>query len=417
MKSLGIRLFAIYIVVFFLFTIGMFFAYLIPVSAIRDNLISSSYTLEQENLYPVSFGNKYSTQTFFVRDQYSDCIMLNIAASGEKMSAAEAAITAKRIQRDYGGDDMPRYIREVLNGGKPDQWYDWYWHGYMVFLRPLLTVFDYSQIRWFNSSLFLLLLLWSVLLIARRINRTSAILFVAVLMLMHFEVMPYTLMYASIGFGTLLSIIVLLSFPTIFATNKNDLLAFFVIGAWTVFVDLLSTPVLTLGIPLTIWLLWKERNTENIEKTLFKQVIVLSIMWILGYSLLWVSKWGLCAITYDPDVLENAMSHAYKWSGNNPESGRLFMSIGVIKKYIALIWSFNWIWIIVAYALILCWKKKVEGFLMKNLWLLLIACIPIVWSLVLVNHTFVHFGFAWRQIGVALMAMCFWLYKSIEWKK
>lgn len=412
MKSnLLVKLFLEFLALLVICIIGEIGAYCIPQGQIAGGIKSSSKTFENEGLYPVSFGNKYSSLSFLARDQYTDCLMLNMAVSSNGKSAIEDAILNPCFKGGYNLEEWPDNLRRLADGEiKPDTNYDWYWHGYLVVLKPLLLVFTYNQIRWFNCVLMAILFCWVLLLLKKHLGKVAPLLFVGIVFIMHGETIPYTMQYASVFFIALIALIVLLSFKSFFARNNNDLLAFFAIGAVTVFVDFLTTPIVTLGIPVLFWLL--TRGSDN----KVRKLIVLSLMWGLGYALLWMTKWGLCALTFDPSVLENAASHADKWSGNDPENGRLFMTIGVIKKYLALLWSMNWVWGIISAIFAMCILPKVEKWWRKNAWMLLVALMPFAWSLVLVNHNYEHFGFTWRNITVCLLALSFWLYKCIDWK-
>lgn len=391
---------------------AIFSVYSIPTKKIADSITCSASTFEEEGLYPVSFGNKYSTLSFLGRDQYTDCLMLNLAVSSDSDNAFRDAVLNPCYKGGYNIEEWPDNLRKLSNNVIiPDINYDWYWHGYLVVLKPLLLVFDYNKIRWFNCMLMAFLFGVVLVLIKKNIGNIMAVLTLAMVLLMHGEVIPYTMQYASVFFIALLGLAVLFIFKDYFSNNNNDLLAFFVIGALSVFFDFLTTPIVTLGIPIIYWLML-DKSEKKIQK-----VILISLMWGLGYAMLWISKWGLCALTFDSSVLENAALHADKWSGNDPSNGRIYMTIGVIKKYLMLLWSMNWVWGCVIAIFVMVLFPKVKGWWRDNAWLLLVAAMPFVWSFVLVNHNYVHFGFAWRNIIVCLLALSMWIYKSIDWKK
>jgi len=408
-----LRLSFLYLIVLGIFLVGSFLSNLITIASIQSNLVQSVNTLEQEGLYPVSFGNKYSDFSFLVRDQYTDCLMLNEAASVDAAHPLASAILSPCLKSGRGVEMMPDDLRQVSQGTmKPNVNYDWYWHGYLVVLRPLLVFFDYAQIRWINCGLMLILVLWVLWLMAQRLGMICVILSAGLLFAMHFETVPYTMQYVSVFFVTFIATGVLLKWNYFFAKRNNDVLAFFAIGAVTVFLDFLTVPIVSLGIPLLFWLLVKKGETAK-----WKDVIVLSIAWGAGYTLLWMSKWAVCAMTFDPSVLTNAASHAEKWSVNASELGRLGMTIGVLKKYVALVWSMNWGWGLIVAAGMMKLLPKTKNWKRENSWILLIALMPMVWSLVLVNHNYAHFGFTWRLISVSLFAVAIWVYKCIDWKK
>jgi len=403
----------LYLLLVALFIVGITVPALIPHSSVEPQILKSADILSSEGLYPVSFCNKYSVQTLlFTRDQYTDCLMLNLAAAQDETNPFSSAILSPCRKGNYGLDAMPDNLRVLAaNPAAADTNYDWYWHGYLTFLKPLLIFFDYGQIRWLNCLLMLVLFIWTLVLIARRIGLAAMLMFLAASLMIHGEIIPFTMQFASVFFVTLISIIVLLSFPDFFSRNNYDLLTSFAIGAVTVYVDFLTAPIVSLGLPLLVWLLYrKDRQT-------LRNVVIFSLAWGMGYALLWASKWALCAMTYDPSVLENAALHADKWSSSDSTAGRMVMTMGVVKKYIALFWSMNWLWPTIVASVLLIFRHKSFPKMKENSWLLLIALMPFVWSLVLVNHNNVHFNFTCRMVIITLYALMLWVYRSVDWKR
>ena len=393
-----------------IFLVSMFGICLIPTSAIAPNIKESAQTLRTEWLYPVSYGNKYATLSYLCRDQYTDCLMINLAASIDSDNPLESALTSPCLKDHKSIDELPSCLERLADGvTSPNVKYDWYWHGYLVVLRPLLLLIDYERIRLFNCFIMLVLFVLSLYLIQKKINKSVALLFLGVALLSHGETIPFTMQYASVFFVTLISICVLLWKTEYFAKENRDLYAFFAIGAITVFVDFLTMPSVSLGIPLIFWLCFLSPNIQN-KKLLYK-VITLSISWGIGYAILWVTKWGVCAMTFDPDVLVNAAQHADKWSGNQPEfGGRFTATFALLKRSLALLWNMNWIWLLLMMIIVLIWKRVPIKTIKQESWLLLIALIPVVWSIVLVNHDVAHFGFVWRGYITTLLALSvfFW---------
>lgn len=411
-KNIIVKFVLCWLILICVFAISVISVSFIPRVSITENVNESASTFEQEGLYPVSFGNKYSSLSFLGRDQYTDCLMINLAVSSESDQALKDAILNPCYKGEYQIEEWPDNLRKLADGQlQPDTNYDWYWHGYLVVLKPLMLIFNYNQIRWFNCILMGILFVIFLSLIRKRLGNASVLVTLGIVLLMHGETIPYTMQYASVFFVALIFSILLLKFKSYFAKDNNDCLAFFVIGAVTVYLDFLTTPIVTLGIPVIFWLL------SDASEHKWKKVIMLSIMWGLGYALFWISKWGLCALTFDSSVLENAVAHADKWSGNDITHGRLFMTVGVVKKYLALIWAMNWIWAILVAAVGMCVLPKCKNWFKDNAWLLLVALMPFAWSLVLVNHNYEHFGFTWRNISVALLAIGMWFYKCVDWKK
>ena len=84
-------------------------------------------------------------------------------------------------------------------------------------------------------------------------------------------------------------------------------IVFFVIGSFTSFVDLFTTPLIALGIPLLVYFLLKQKNEETSVKEQIIDLIKLSILWGLGYGLTWFAKWALVDIIYGRGIIKNAI--------------------------------------------------------------------------------------------------------------
>lgn len=415
MKNLYFRLFCCFISLLMLFIAGMVAVNCISSASIKNNIHRSTAIINEEGLYPTTFANKYGTNGFLARDQYTDCLMLNIAAAGDANEPMRSAILSPCYKGKYEIDKFPQHLTDLVDGViTPDTNYDWYWHGYLVVLKPLLLFFHYDQIRWINCLFMLLAFCFAIMQILKRLGLSYCLITIGTFLAMHFEFVPYTMQYFSVFFIAIISVAILLRWREFFDADNNDIIAFFAVGGITVFVDFLTTPIVSLGIPLLYYLICYKDKTE---KEMLVKTVQLSIAWSVGYAVLWASKWGICALSFDPSVIENAMSHADKWAGNGPDFGRWYMTVGVTKKYIMLGYTFNWYWVCILGTIAVVYlyiKKRLKK---ANLWMLFIALYPFVWSIILVNHNYEHFGFTWRMISISMLAFTLWLYQSIIWKK
>ena len=173
-----------YILVFLVILLGFICLLIIsssfPSSLIKKNVKKSSELLRLEgNRKECFIFDKFQIQTF---DNYSDCLMINTAYSIDNKTPLYSALTAKKdyipnvtkiIYKDTVGelhssskykehDEVSELIDTVNGEGEESFEYAKYWHGYLVFLRPLLLILDYGQIRIF---LMIILSLLAILLV------------------------------------------------------------------------------------------------------------------------------------------------------------------------------------------------------------------------------------------------------------
>ena len=122
----------------------------LPGEPVRRNLARSVPGLQQEGMYPEYFGFK-----LFQMDNYTDTIMLFEAASADETDPLTAAMTNTAYNIDNFStlaDDLGTYL-EARAAGTPlpadlePFSYARYWHGYLIWLRPLLCLMPYQGVR------------------------------------------------------------------------------------------------------------------------------------------------------------------------------------------------------------------------------------------------------------------------------
>ena len=126
--------------------------------------------------------------------------------------------------------------------------------------------------------------------------------------------------------------------------NKNIGVIFFIVGSVTSFMDLLTEPLITLGLPLIIYILLMQKQRTSLKQDIIS-FIKLSILWGLGYALTWLMKWILVSLIYNRDIIQNALQQAKFRSTGMKQYGYLtvigknlrFLSPIIISINLALI--------------------------------------------------------------------------------
>ena len=109
-------------------TILIFLTSLIPNSLIRNNVETSLQKIPEGVTEPMFLYDRRSS----IRDCVSERIMLKTAINNDSMDSFQSIMDANDYAR--------------------------YWHGYLVFLRPLLLFFDIEGIYFINQIVFFTLL-------------------------------------------------------------------------------------------------------------------------------------------------------------------------------------------------------------------------------------------------------------------
>ena len=174
---------------------------------------------------------------------------------------------------------------------------------------------------------------------------------------------------------------------------KNIGLSFFAVGMITNFLDFLTFPVITLAFPLVFYFVSKDEETNHLKQNI-KELFLLCIAWAIGYMICWMSKWMIADIFFDKEILKNALHQVlYRSLGEKITLGNLFIFISQTLNIVYIMC------LLVCVLLVVLYSKKV------NFIYVCIALIPIIWLIVLKNHSAIHSFFTYKNLSVTLFAL------------
>ncbi len=174
----------------------------------------------------------------------------------------------------------------------------------------------------------------------------------------------------------------------------------------------MTFPTVTLTIPLIV-LICSDDQKPSLS-TLFKCIL----FWGIGYAGMWFGKWVIAYLVNGSAYLEELIAEMKLRSGNAWETtgssvgDRLLLPAKILLRY-----SFNSTFLViafgacVAYALvqsILFLRKHTVRFasLISHLLPhLIVAAIPVLWVIVMFNHTYTHLFFTYRTMVPSLFSI------------
>ncbi len=333
-----------------------------------------------------------------------------------------------------GQDVVSMYLHE----------YSRYWHGYLVYLKPLLLLFSWKQISVAGVLLQLLLMVAAIGLSVKK--QQSG---VAVAIVTGFLFMKPLLVLVSLTM-TVCWVITLAAL--IFMLIKNDWLRekkrypefFLIVGILTSYFDFLTYPVVTLGFPLCIYFLLNEAghvdktvrpgesgyrsvgsrpdgNYGRLLKLMLRSIASYSMCWGVGYAGMWAMKWIIADLTLHTGTIKDAV-----WSiigrteaiGGRPRFNGGFYVIGLnLQEYDSVIYPVMAA-VIVSVSLVsivmACRKKGIAPVMVKMLPYAAVFCIPFVWIIAVQHHSALHARFTFRIISVAVLAVACMGIKALE---
>lgn len=416
-----------FVILIIVFNLLLLLGSLFPSSWIEENVKESSKVFLSEGNLPRFKANKSITN-----NNYTDSIMVNACYSIDNNNPIFSYMSARKNYKpgltttqleDTNGELISVSSR---NGAYDPVWeldnfldekvavsieYARYWHGYIPFLRVLLILFNITQIRNFLFVLFLGLFLTLIVLLKKKLGYLISIIFAFSLLAYEYFFVSYSLESTPIFLVMMFSCIILLLFID---KIKNIYLSLFIIACISNFVDFLTVPLITLGMPLYIYILYKQKN-ENLDlKEAIKIIVISCISWGCGYAFTWLSKWILYDVIYGKNLITSAISQVlYRSASNNSLSNVL----SVLKMFIYnnFIYTMAFIWTVIVILFLLIPKYKANfkssylAYFKEIVPILLISVLPIVWYLVLTNHTVLHTHFVYRHMIVCLTGwlLCF----------
>ena len=395
-------------------------AYALPGERVRQNVYDSARTIQSEGLYPEYFGFK-----LFQMDNYTDTLMLFEAASADELPPLQAMMTNIAYNVDNFetlADDLAWYIEKDWSTGaqrtdapalEPFS-YARYWHGYLLWLRPLLLVTSYTGVRIVQYIALFALLAVVLVRLRRRCGLRAAVWFTVSQLAVSVWFVPHQVQYFTCFFIAYAGCAWVLARP-----RRSDVLCLglLVLGTATAFCDLLVTPILTLGLPLACWLLEpQQRLRGGVPQCAL--AVGGSLCWGTGYALCWASKWVLAGAVTGQNVLADALHQAAvrttadTWHGMELTWCNIFAFLYDTLNSRHLFWPA----LVVLAALIALFILSIrsKAALIRALPLALTACMTPAWFVLLRTHSIQHGWFTWRALGLTLFAGLAFLYYACD---
>lgn len=373
---------------------------LIPRRAIYENTKASVYTLYNE-------GFEYSVMGIRgdMLDVYTDGLMLNIAY----YTAGDIKSTVLATMLGDGMDEPLTPIREYLEGKDVEDTrnYSRYWHGYLIFLKPLLCFGSIISIRVLNlvlqfASIFTVL----YLLFTRNNgkNRYLSVPFVTLWLCMSPVALFSSPQYYSVFYSMIISVILLL---TVKERSFEKLWNIFLItGILIGYLDLLTYPVLSLGVPMILYL----SLDYDVKKSAWKriaEIVAYSASWCLGYGGMFVFRWGISsafggynffhdgmkAVLYRTSREHAGIEYSY-WDTlklNFSDLSNQLVIISVLAAIVVYVISIKRI------------RRKVN--LQTIIALLFVCTYPFIWFFVLTQHSHMHHWMTYRGLIITLYGL------------
>lgn len=384
----------------------------IPRDALRKNLLESAeYLCEGPQFGAVVEGVEGSCI-----DRYADSILLGIAWQYDGDRPLESVMRSSYYHTHYQNEN--KNLLEALTEGKEaNQQYLRYWHGSIVLLRPLLTVFSLKQIYLLNAGVMLGLTLWLLGLLCRRKAFVPAVGICLGLILTSAWFVPLSLEYT----WTFLVMLMGTIFGAKLAYGKKWQqmgLLFLLLGVLTNYMDFLTTETLTLLVPL-LTVLWIDRREKG-----YRNAVKAILAWGCGYVGMWFAKWLLAALVLGENVMPYVADHVSRRLGGNLGLPLPKYLIGAVVRNIRCLFPLEYGTAGILAALMLVISASYIGYVHQKkqfdrsrvLLFALLGMIPYLRYLILHNHAWLHCFFTYRAQLATILATVMILEELTDWR-
>ena len=378
---------------------------LIPRQSIKQrSLESAQYLCEGDQFAYMEEGVEGSCI-----DRYADSILLNIAYNLDSDNPLRSVmVTAYYFTPDH--EENENYLTAVSDDPGINRQYLRYWHGSIVFIRPLLTVMNIKGIYTLNAALLVILFAAFACMCVKSREYHLLTAFTLALVICRAWYAPmcfeYTWMFMLMLAGAVIA----------FTLSRKHMeeyypVFFVIIGMCTSFLDFLTTETLTLLMPLLV-IIWLSRRQPDKASGLTNPLKYASL-WFAGYAGMWGAKWLLCSIVMRENALPYVTGHVserlagdYGIDSAHPVAGAIARNISCLFPLGYGAWSVAvFIAMIIAAAYVGFVYHRGSADMKTILVMTAIALVPYVRYIVLHNHSYLHCFFTYRAQAATVAAI------------
>jgi hypothetical protein len=343
--------------------------------------------------------------------QFTECAGLHVSIDDEP-DALKAALSPQ-LHSKYVGPcgELERSAAGIATDDRTD--YSRYWHGYRLYIWPLLEHVSLQTMRFINAGILLAALIYFFSGLRRAIGVTPAVVFFVVLMSLTdiWRIWPIT--------THSLSMTIILAGSALFAhvySRHRDLpmaiVLAAILGAVFNFFDFLINPPMMPMLLAFIVMAVELKNAPQLSRSLNLSALsaagLTALSWFGGYALTWMTNWLLAVwLAADPAkagniIIKQIMLRLYGWEHDSPVP--IYPLVPTFTMIVQSFISTGSVAVaILAAALFIHVRENWAAFDRRRFLLLISpAIISILWFEILNNHTQTHSHFTYRSESAAL---------------
>ena len=388
--------------------------YMLPADRIKFNVLHSADMYKFEQVSQALEGPDYD---FSALDNYTDGLMLLTAMDDNDVPFLDKVLLNYRTE--YRGEAPNGTIvlaSQNAEGETIELSYPRYWHGYLIWMKPLLMFFDASDLRVINMFLQFVLVFWLLCLIQKRIGAKYSFAFLVTWLILNPLAEACSFQYSAVFYIMLIASVIALRHGD-YIENKGMWPIFFLnIGIAIGYFDLLTYPVASFGIPLIICVLMYPDKWETIGRSI-KKIIGYGISWLIGYAGMWAGKWIITQAFTDFDAIKDALVEVlFRTSDDTAVEGEVTAIRAIMSNVsIMLKWPFVFLFVgilVLVIVGVMRGKWHLQLNTVRSFVLVIIAILPLCWYCALQQHSILHCRYTYRDLSVSVLAVFALLFGS-----
>lgn len=388
------------------FTLLMIGVYSLPVEPMFTHAAASVDVYQENRIdYWTGLENSY----FSNMEPYTDYLMINTATfpTTRETVVHDAVNNPQKFSEKLEWDE-PFFLHLSGDDSKlEDTIYPRFWHGYMIWLKPMLLFFNISEIRIINLYLTIALCGLCLILLYKEFGWLMCIAFSAVLFIMNPLLSVLTLQGDALTIP-LAAIIFMIWKKDWLKENRRYVYFFLTLGIITSFIMFLTYPLVTLALPLTVWILM---NRDGSLKELLATGLACGLVWAVGFAFNWAAKWAVSYLLTGYNAIADAAERAARPYTEGGSFNTTFYWVFMNNLYVINVKPFKFVYrltaVLLAAGTALTWHRKKEFSIRipAAVCLLIIAVLPLAWYFVMRSHSAVHLWWSHKELAISFFAL------------
>ena len=383
-----------------------FSAFLIDTEKMREHTWQGCLMLGEQQGIPQMIGGFSSAQL----DNFTSVLILKTAGYVGEETLVQKALAGYRVDMPAapGQSQWDAFCNYEFGENSPTGGlsYSRYWHGYTLPLRLLLCVLNVANIQ--MLLYFVQLALFAFVL--HTMHRRGIGCLVPGFFLAYFLLMPFAssvcLQYIPVTMLMLSACAAILLWDKKISDCIGMPAFFILLGVLTNYFDLLTFPLVAIGFPITLLLALRLQTDDSFVR-LFVLTAACGIAWALGYAGMWMLKWLLVDMISEYSTIWGLMTQMFLRTSDGGDLSRIgvvLRNLNVIltkPSYLLLIGITGVSTLFPVSKLLI---RREAHFDTRALMLLVVAAVPVVWYMVMANHSFEHTYYTYRNTTMSVIA-------------